>query len=188
MKCYILFGPPGAGKGTQAKLIEEKYNYLHISTGDLLRQEMASETELGKALADLINRGDLVPDEIVEEIIRKKIMENPQVEGFLLDGFPRTIIQAKTLDSMLAEFNGKVNAVLSIIVDYQTVVARILHRAQIEGRKDDTDRTIIERRIVNYREKTEPLIEYYRKRGNYYEIYGNNGIENTFEQISKLID
>lgn len=89
---------------------------------------------------------------------------------------------------MLAEFNGKVNAVLSIIVDYQTVVARILHRAQIEGRKDDTDRTIIERRIVNYREKTEPLIEYYRKRGNYYEIYGNNGIENTFEQISKLID
>lgn len=192
MKCYILFGPPGAGKGTQAKLIEEKYNYLHISTGDLLRQEMASGTELGKKLAGLINRGDLVPDETVEEIIRKKIMENPQAEGFLLDGFPRTVAQAEALDSILAEFDGKVNAVLSIAVDYQTIVARISHRAQIEGRKDDTDIAIIERRMANYREKTKPLIEYYKKRGSYYEICGNGSIENTFgqmsEQISKLND
>lgn len=187
MKYYILFGPPGAGKGTQAKLIVEKYNYMHISTGDLLRQEMANGTELGKAASALIVKGDLVPDEIVEGMIRKKIEDNPHAKGFLFDGFPRTIAQAEALDKMLAEFNGKVDAVLSLTLDDKMVFERIYHRAQIEGRKDDMDRATIENRIVNYHEKTEPLISYYKKAGNYREIEGNDTIENVFANITKLI-
>ena len=136
MRYYILFGPPGAGKGTQAKQIVEKYHYLHLSTGDLLRQEMAAGTELGKKAAELINRGDLVPDEVVEGMIRNKIASNRDVAGFLFDGFPRTIAQAEALDAMLTEFGGKVDAVLSLTLPDELVYERILHRAQIEGRKD----------------------------------------------------
>ena len=188
MKYYILFGPPGAGKGTQAKLIVEKFHYLHISTGDLLRQEMAAGTELGKAASALIVKGDLVPDEIVEGMIRKKIEDNPDVKGFHFDGFPRTIAQAESLDKMLAEFNGKVDAVLSITLDDKLVFDRIFHRAQIEGRKDDMDRATIENRIKNYHDKTEPLKGYYQKAGNYCEVEGNDTIENVFASMSKLID
>ena len=154
MKYYILFGPPGAGKGTQAKQIVDKYSYLHLSTGDLLRQEMAAGTELGKKAAELINRGDLVPDEVVEGMIRNKIASNQNVPGFLFDGFPRTIAQAEALDAMLTEFGGKVDAVLSLTLPDELVYERILHRAQIEGRKDDTDRSIIENRIATYHDKT----------------------------------
>ena len=178
MKYYILFGPPGAGKGTQAKQIVDKYSYLHLSTGDLLRQEMAAGTELGKKAAELINRGDLVPDEVVEGMIRNKIASNQNVPGFLFDGFPRTIAQAEALDAMLTEFGGKVDAVLSLT----------LHRAQIEGRKDDTDRSIIENRIATYHDKTEPLISYYKGHGNYREIEGNDTIENVFAALCGILD
>ena len=174
MKYYILFGPPGAGKGTQAKQIVEKYHYLHLSTGDLLRQEMAAGTELGKKAAELINRGDLVPDEVVEGMIRNKIASNRDVAGFLFDGFPRTIAQAEALDAMLTPD--------------ELVYERILHRAQIEGRKDDTDRSIIENRIATYHDKTEPLISYYKGHGNYREIQGNDTIENVFTALCGILD
>lgn len=188
MKYYILFGPPGAGKGTQAKQIVEKYHYLHLSTGDLLRQEMAAGTELGKKAAELINRGDLVPDEVVEGMIRNKIASNRDVAGFLFDGFPRTIAQAEALDAMLTEFGGKVDAVLSLTLPDELVYERILHRAQIEGRKDDTDRSIIENRIATYHDKTEPLITYYKGHGNYSEIEGNDTIENVFAALCGILD
>ena len=188
MKYYILFGPPGAGKGTQAKQIVEKYHYLHLSTGDLLRQEMAAGTELGKKATELINRGDLVPDEVVEGMIRNKIASNRDVAGFLFDGFPRTIAQAEALDAMLTEFGGKVDAVLSLTLPDELVYERILHRAQIEGRKDDTDRSIIENRIATYHSKTEPLITYYKGCGNYREIEGNDTIENVFAALCGILD
>ncbi len=188
MKYYILFGPPGAGKGTQAKQIVEKYNYLHLSTGDLLRHEMAEGTELGKKAAELINRGDLVPDEVVEGMIRNKIAANRDVKGFLFDGFPRTIAQAEVLDAMLPEFGGKVDAVLSLTLPDELVYERILHRAMIEGRKDDTDRATIEHRISTYHSKTEPLISYYKDKGNYREIEGNDTIEHVFTAICKILD
>lgn len=188
MKYYILFGPPGAGKGTQAKQIVDKYNYLHISTGDLLRNEMAAGSELGKKAAELINRGDLVPDEVVEGMIRNKITDNPHVKGFLFDGFPRTIAQARALDSMLEEFGGKVDAVISLTLDDSLVFDRIFHRAQIEGRKDDTDRATIEHRISTYHQKTEPLITYYKDKGNYREIEGNDTIDSVFTNISRILD
>ena len=121
MRYYILFGPPGAGKGTQAKQIVDKYNYLHISTGDLLRHEIEAGTELGNKAAELIERGDLVPDEVVVGMIRRKITDNPHIKGFLFDGFPRTIAQAETLDSMLNEFGGKVDAVISLTLEDKLV-------------------------------------------------------------------
>lgn len=188
MRYYILFGPPGAGKGTQAKLIVGKYNYLHLSTGDLLRQEMAAGTELGKKATELINKGDLVPDEVVEGMIRNKIVSNPDVKGFLFDGFPRTIAQAEVLDQMLEEFGGKVDAVISLTLDDKLVFDRIFHRAQIEGRKDDTDRATIEHRISTYHEKTEPLVTYYKRKGNYREIQGDDTIDNVFATISRILD
>ncbi len=188
MRYYILLGPPGAGKGTQAKHIADRYNYLHISTGDLLRHEIAAGSELGRKAAELINRGDLVPDEVVENMIRNKITGNQDVKGFLFDGFPRTIAQAEVLDSMLKEFNGKVDAVLSITLPDEMVFERILHRARIEGRKDDTDRNIIANRISNYHEKTEPLVNYYKGKGNYREVDGNDTIESVFRNIASILD
>jgi len=188
MRYYILFGPPGAGKGTQAKQIVDKYNYLHISTGDLLRHEIEAGTELGKKAAELIERGDLVPDEVVVGMIRRKITDNPHIKGFLFDGFPRTIAQAETLDSMLNEFGGKVDAVISLTLEDKQVYDRILHRAMIENRKDDMDRTTIEHRIATYHQKTEPLISYYKGKGNYREIEGNDTIGNVFANISRILD
>lgn len=187
MNYYILLGPPGAGKGTQAKLIVERFHYLHISTGDLLRNEIKMGTELGKMASEIINRGDLVSDEIVEEMIKNKIESNPQAKGFLFDGFPRTIAQAEVLDQMLEEFGGKVEAALSITLDDSHVFERIRHRAEIEGRKDDAEPDTIRRRISNYHAKTEPLINFYKERGNYREIDGYRSVEEVFESIVPIL-
>ncbi len=187
MKYYILFGPPGAGKGTQAKLLVDKYNFLHISTGDLLRAEINSGSELGKNAKTLIEKGDLVPDEIVVEMIKNKIKANQNVKGFLLDGFPRTIAQAEALDEMLEEMSGSVDSVLSINLDDKKIFDRIFHRAQIEGRKDDADPKTIENRIATYHHKTEPLKQYYIDRKRYHEIDGEGTIEEIFKKLSKLI-
>lgn len=187
MKYYILFGPPGAGKGTQAKLLVEKYNYLHLSTGDLLRSEIKKGTELGKSAAALIEKGDLVPDEIVAGMIKSNIQENPDVTGFLLDGFPRTIAQAEILDKMLAEIGGSVDSVLSIRLDDSLIFDRIKHRAEIEGRKDDAERSTIQHRIDTYHQKTEPLKKYYQNQNKYHEIEGNGSIEEIFSKLTALL-
>lgn len=187
MNYYILLGPPGAGKGTQAGLIVEKYGYLHISTGDLLRNEIAKGTELGKAASEIINRGDLVSDEIVIGMIRNRIESGKDAKGFLFDGFPRTIAQAEALDRMLADFGGEVSAAISINLDDRLIFERIRHRAMIEDRKDDTDPVTIGHRISNYHEKTEPLISYYRRQGKLRDIQGNDSIDNVFQSISAII-
>lgn len=188
MKYYILFGPPGAGKGTQAKFIVEKYNYLHLSTGDLLRGEIKRGSELGKSAAALIEKGDLVPDEIVAGMIKNKFIENPNVEGFLLDGFPRTIKQAEILDSMLKDMDKEITKILSIHLDDKLIFDRIFHRAEIEGRKDDMDKNVIQNRIDTYHEKTEPLIDYYKNQSKYFEVEGNGTIEEVFNKISALLN
>ncbi len=187
MKYYILFGPPGAGKGTQAKLMVEKFNLHHVSTGDLLRQEIAKGTELGMLAKSLIDKGNFVDDAIVEQMIENEIENNPHVTGFIFDGFPRTIAQAEVLDKMLDKRGHDVTKVISIIIDDKLVFDRIHHRASIEGRMDDTNAEIIQNRINTYHKKTEPLIEYYKNCNKYSEIDGNGEIEDIFGKISDLI-
>ncbi len=187
MKYYLLFGPPGAGKGTQAKLMVEKYNFHHVSTGDLLRKEIAKGSELGLKAKTLIDAGNFVDDAIVVGMIENEIAANPDAGGFLFDGFPRTVAQAEILDNMLEKKGEAVDKVISIIISDRMVFERIQHRANIEGRKDDADPRTIQNRIDTYHAKTEPLIEYYRPQGKYNEICGEGTVEEIFEKIGKLL-
>lgn len=188
MEYYILFGPPGAGKGTQAALMADKYNFRHVSTGDLLRDEIRRGTALGKLADSLISRGNLVSDEIVEEMIRSEIDTHPEVSGFIFDGFPRTVSQAEVLERMLARRGSQVTAVLSIMISDEMVRERIHNRARFENRKDDTDDGIITNRIVTYHAKTEPLIAWYKSRGKYVEVAGDGEIQETFSNICKVLE
>lgn len=188
MKYFILFGPPGAGKGTQASAMVEKGNLCHISTGDLLRGEMAKGSELGLKAKALIENGALVPDEIVEGMIENKFDTVKGVDGFLLDGFPRTIAQAEALDRMLGKTKQAVTAVVSLMIPDETIKERILHRAAIEGRADDASEATIQNRIKTYHEKTEPLVDYYKKAGKYFEINGLGTIEEVRERIAALME
>ena len=189
MKCYVLFGPPGAGKGTQAKHMVDKYNLHHLSTGDLLRKEIAEGTELGLIAKSLIEKGLFVDDSIVIEMIKKEIENNPDAKGFILDGFPRTTTQAASLDELLNSKWGKeVNAVISFMIDDKLIFERIQHRADIEGRKDDAAPEIIRTRIDTYHKKTESLIKYYTEKSKYCEIDGSGTVEDIFEKVSKIIE
>ena len=187
MKFYLLFGPPGAGKGTQAKLLVEKYNFHHVSTGDLLRKEIAKGSELGQRAKELIDAGNFVDDATVVSMIGNEIANNPSVNGFLFDGFPRTVAQAEILDKMLDKHNNSVDKVISIIISDAMVFERISHRANIEGRKDDADPKIIQNRIDTYHAKTEPLIEYYKPQGKYHEICGEGTVEEIFNKIAGVL-
>lgn len=188
MKYFILFGPPGAGKGTQAAKIVEKYAFKHISTGDLLRKEIADGTELGLKAKSLIEAGSLVPDEVVTGMIANVFDSNPHATGFLLDGFPRTREQAVSLDAMLAAKGESITSVLALMIDDEEVVKRIRHRAEIENRADDADENTIRNRIKTYHDKTEPVIEHYSKQGRFVEIDGAGSIESVFESLCKSID
>ncbi len=188
MKYFILFGPPGAGKGTQATSMVEKYNLRHISTGELLRKEIAEGTELGLKAKSLIDAGALVPDEIVEGMIESVFNTEKDVAGFLLDGFPRTTAQAEALDMILAKSGDEVTSVVSIMIPDEMIKERIRHRAAIEGRADDANDTTIENRIRTYHDKTEPLVEYYKGKGKYNEIDGTGTIEDVRTKIFTLMD
>ncbi|MBO4761412.1 MAG: adenylate kinase [Bacteroidales bacterium] len=188
MKYYILFGPPGAGKGTQAAAMVEKYNLCHISTGELLRKEIAAGSELGLKAKALIDAGALVPDEVVEGMIENQFKTVKGVKGFLLDGFPRTIAQAEALDAMLAKNSQEVTSVVSIMIPDKMITERIKHRATIEGRADDANDATIANRIKTYHDKTEPLIGYYRKAGKYAEIDGTGSIEDVRSKIFATMD
>jgi len=188
MKYYILFGPPGAGKGTQASSMVEKYNLRHISTGALLRKEISAGTELGIKAKSLIDAGDLVPDEIVEGMIESEFNTVKGVDGFLLDGFPRTIAQAEALDKILAKTSEEVTSVVSIMIPDGMIKERIRHRAAIEGRADDARDETVSNRIKTYHDQTEPLIEYYRKAGKYNEINGTGTIEEVRDAIFAMMD
>lgn len=176
MKYYLLFGPPGAGKGTHAVAVAKKYNYKHLSTGELLRAEIAAGTELGKQAKALIEKGALVPDEVVEGMIESAFKTIKGYNGFLLDGFPRTLAQAEALDAMLAKNNEELSGVVSIMIPDSLVMQRIKHRAEIEGRADDANEEIIANRIKTYHNQTEPLIDYYKKAGKYHEVFGGDPV------------
>ena len=188
MKYYILFGPPGAGKGTQATAMVERYNLRHLSTGELLRKEIAEGTELGLKAKSLIDAGSLVPDEVVEGMIDNAFKTTEGVSGFLLDGFPRTIAQAEALDKMLAASGEEVTSVISIMIPDEMIKERIRHRAAIEGRADDASDETLNNRIRTYHEKTEPLVDFYRKAGKYVEIDGTGTIEEVRGTIFNAMD
>lgn len=175
MKYYVLFGPPGAGKGTQAGAMVERYNLKHISTGELLRSEIASGTELGKQAKILIDAGNLVPDSVVEGMIENVFSKTAGVNGFLLDGFPRTLAQAEALDNILARKGEEVTACIALMIPDELIMQRIKRRSIIEGRADDADDSIIQNRIKTYHEITEKLVDFYRKKGKYVEIDGYGG-------------
>lgn len=188
MKFFILFGPPGAGKGTQATAMVEKYNLHHISTGELLRKEIAAGSELGLKAKALIDAGALVPDEVVEGMIESEFNSVKGVAGFLLDGFPRTVAQAEALDAILAKRGENVTSVVSIMIPDTMIKERIRHRATIEGRADDASEETINNRIKTYHDKTEPLVDFYRKAGKYREIDGTGTIDQVRESIFQVMD
>lgn len=182
MKYYVLFGPPGAGKGTHASALVEKYKLKHISTGELLRAEIAAGTELGKQAAALISNGNLVPDEVVEGMLESVFERTTDVEGFLLDGFPRNLSQAADLDKILDKRGEKLNAVLSLMISDELIRQRIAHRAAIEGRADDASDATVTNRIKTYHAQTEPLIAFYKEQGKYHEVDGGSPITEVNRQ------
>ena len=183
----ILFGPPGSGKGTQSSRIAEKYNLVHTSTGDIFRKEIRNGSPLGLKVQSIIERGDLVPDDLLVDILRSALQRAEGINGFVLDGFPRTIRQAEDLDKLLAEKNESVSLVLALDVDVEEIVTRLLKRAQLEGRKDDTEE-VIRNRMNVYHSQTHPLMEYYDKQGKFISLKGIGSIDNIFADICKVID
>ena len=183
----IIFGPPGCGKGTQSLKITDKYKLVHISTGDIIRKEIKSDSEFGIQLKAIVEKGELVPYELIIKILESALVRSKNAKGFIFDGFPRTIDQATDLDKILAKDNTSISMVLSLKVEDDVVVQRLLKRAQIEGRKDDTEE-VIKNRLKIYKAETFPLIELYKKQGKYYEVEGCNSIDEIFECASDIID
>jgi adenylate kinase len=182
-----LFGPPGAGKGTQSSFLIEKYNLYYISTGDLLRKELAEETKLGLEAKSIIAAGKLVSDEIIVQILEKTIKENSQSSGFLFDGFPRTIIQAYILEGLMIKLNTSLNCLISIEVPEDESVARLLNRGLTSGRLDDNE-DVIRNRLKEYEDKTLPVLNFYKEKGNYISIDGNKRIDEVTVQIEDIIN
>ena len=183
----IIFGAPGSGKGTQSELIISKYGLFHISTGDILRQEIKKQTELGAIAEGYIKTGQLVPDELIIEMLAGVIDANPEARGFIFDGFPRTIAQGEALDQLLREKNTSIIAVLNLAVDEKELLERLIKRGIEFGRTDDTPE-VIQNRLEVYRNQTEPLKEYYKKKGKLFQIKGNNVIKDVFDQIVDVLD
>ncbi|RAI98749.1 adenylate kinase [Chitinophaga skermanii] len=184
----ILFGPPGSGKGTQSANIIDKYGLLHLSTGDLLRAEIAEKTPLGLEAKKFIDQGALVPDEVVIGMISTKLDANPEAKGFIFDGFPRTTAQAEALDKLLALKKTAISMVLSLEVPEDELVRRLLNRGLTSGRTDDANEGVVKARIVEYHNKTAPVADHYGKFGKFKKVKGDGTVDSTFELLSKEID
>ena len=183
----LLLGPQGAGKGTQAKRISAEYGIPHIASGEILRAEMAAGTDLGKRVEEIYDRGDLVSDDLMIELIRNRL-EQPDTEpGFILDGFPRTTVQAEALDSMFSDIGRSFNVSFALQIPDEVAFERLGRRAEVESRADDTEEAI-KRRLENYHRETEPLIEYYRTRGNLVPIRGNRPENEVFADIQAALE
>lgn len=183
----VIFGPPGSGKGTQSQKIAEKYQMVHLSTGDLLREEIKNETELGKQVKSYIDKGMLVPDEIIMKELQSKASEHIDAPGLLFDGFPRTIAQADMLDKMLENENISIDLVLNIEVDDEEITKRMIGRASESNRSDDTE-DVIKSRIETYKQQSYPVINYYKKQGKIVNINGQASVDKVFEDICNGVD
>ncbi|WP_019989334.1 adenylate kinase [Rudanella lutea] len=183
----VLFGPPGAGKGTQSEKLIAKYQLVHLSTGDLLRSQIAAGTELGLKAKSLMDQGLLVPDEVVIGMIDSKLRENQSAAGFIFDGFPRTVPQAEALDALLAQYNERITTMVALIVEEEELTRRLLQRGQTSGRPDDQNEELIRRRVKEYNDKTTPVAGYYNNQGKYAAIDGVGDIDSIFDAICHKI-
>lgn len=184
----LMFGPPGSGKGTQSVTLAEKYNLLHLSTGDMLRAEISAGTELGQKMEAIMASGELVPDEVVIEMIANRIDATTGKRGFIFDGFPRTVAQAEELQTMLRERGMKIDLMLVLEVNDAELMDRMKKRALVSGRADDADESIINNRIAVYRSKTEPVLEFGYKAGVVSIVDGVGSIDDIFARLCTQIE
>ena len=184
----ILFGPPGSGKGTQSEKLIAKYHLKHLSTGDLLRSEISRKTPLGLEAKKFMDQGFLVPDEVVIGMINDALDAHPDVAGFLFDGFPRTAIQAKELDDLLAKKNTCIDVMLALEVSEEELIKRLVKRGEISGRADDSNEMIIRARLIEYHKKTASVADHYQKENKVVMVRGEGTIEEIFNRVTDEID
>ena len=184
----VLFGPPGAGKGTQANFLKDKYNLVHISTGDVFRYNIKNETDLGMLAKSYMDKGELVPDEVTIDMLNAEVEKNSDAKGFIFDGFPRTNAQAEALDVLMNSKDSQINAMVALEVDDEVLVKRLLERGKTSGRADDADESIIRNRIKEYYSKTAILKDYYAGQDKYFGVDGVGSISDITERLSEVID
>jgi len=183
----ILFGPPGSGKGTQAETIVSKFGLTHISTGDLFRHEIGDDTPLGLKAKSYMDKGNLVPDEVTIGMLENKLNNTPNAKGYIFDGFPRTITQASALDSLLSGRDTRVTHLISLTVDDEEIVKRLIERGKTSGRPDDQNEEVIRKRIVEYNNKTSPVYEHYAKTNVAQKVNGKGGLADVFNRIYEIL-
>ncbi|WP_323053794.1 adenylate kinase [Galbibacter sp. EGI 63066] len=184
----VLFGKPGAGKGTQANFLKEKYDLKHISTGDVFRFNIKNGTELGTLAKSFIDKGELVPDQVTIDMLNAEVEKNPEAKGFIFDGFPRTNAQAEALDCLMEGKNMMIHATIALEANDEILIERLLERGKISGRSDDQDESKIRNRFEEYNEKTAPLIEFYKSQGKFHSVDGIGSIEEITGRLSKVIE
>lgn len=184
----VLFGKPGAGKGTQAEFLKFKYQLFHISTGDLFRHHISNKTELGKLAKSYMNKGDLVPDQVTIDMLKDAVENNQEAKGFIFDGFPRTTKQAKSLDAFLSEKSMQISATLALEADDDILVERLINRGKTSGRADDQDQGKIRNRFDEYNNKTAPLRAFYTAQGKFHNVDGIGSVEEITQRLTTLID
>ena len=184
----VLFGPPGAGKGTQSEKLIAKYNLTHLSTGDLFRKNISEGTELGKKAQSYMDAGNLVPDEVVIGMVEDKVKNTPGTNGFIFDGFPRTVAQAEALDEIMDENGTPISLMLALEVDEDELMTRLINRGKDSGRPDDQDPAKIKNRFDVYHRETAPVADYYKSQEKLNTIHGVGGIEAIFNKLSEAID
>lgn len=184
----VLFGKPGAGKGTQANFLKEKYNLKHISTGDVFRYNISNGTPLGDLAKTYMDKGELVPDQVTIDMLKEEVEKNTDASGFIFDGFPRTNAQAKALDALLEQKDMKIHATIALEADDQVLIERLLERGKVSGRSDDQNESKIRHRFEEYNEKTAPLIKYYQQQDKFHSVSGIGTIEEITQRLSAVID
>ena len=188
MTNIVLFGPPGAGKGTQAEVLKVKYQLVHISTGDVFRYNIKNQTELGALAKSFMDKGHLVPDGVTIKMLNAEVEKNPEANGFVFDGFPRTAAQAEALAILMEEKSSQINAMVALEVDDEVLVGRLLERGKTSGRADDADESIIRERVAEYYRKTDILKDFYKAKDRYFGVNGVGTIQEITARLSEVFD
>ena len=188
MFSIVIFGKPGSGKGTQANFLKEKYSLYHISTGDLFRKNISNKTKLGIEAKSYLDNGDLVPDSVTIKMLENEVLQNKKVKGYIFDGFPRTLAQAKSLDTFLNSINLKINATIALDVDENELIIRLLDRGKTTNRSDDQDLEKIKNRFNEYNTKTSILIDFYNKQGKFYSVDGKGSVDDITLRLFDLVE